>query len=281
MARFGINLMAWSGRIGPAELALLPRIAELGYAGVELPILSPDSLDPDAVRTALQAAGLECTVSSALPPGASLLDPDERERGVAWIDRVLAVAERCGARLLCGPLFHPVGVLPGRPPTEGEWESCVQGLRAIGERAANRGIILAIEPLNRFETHFLNTVADAMRLLDTVDHPSVGVHLDTFHMNVEEKNLRGAVRLAASRLAHIHFSENDRGIVGSGHVEWASVVGALRDVGYVSSDRWITFETFSSTVPEIAAATAIWRPIVPDAWTFARESLAFTRQLLG
>src|SRR5579885_3557712 len=103
--------MAWAGRIGPAELALLPRIAALGYSGVELPILSPDSLDPDTVRSALQVAGLGCTASSALPPGASLLDPDQRERGVAWIDQVLAVAERCGARLLCGPLYHPVGAL--------------------------------------------------------------------------------------------------------------------------------------------------------------------------
>lgn len=280
MARFGINLMAWSGRIGPAELALLPRIAELGYAGVELPILSPDSVDPDAARAALQEVGLECTASSALPPGASLLDPDERERGIAWIDRVLAAAERCGARLLCGPLFHPVGALPGRPPSDAEWESCIHGLRAAGARAADRGMILAIEPLNRFETHFLNTIADAMRLLDAVDHPAVGLHLDTFHMNVEEKVLAEAIKRAGSRLVHVHFSENDRGIVGSGHVDWASVVGALRAIGYLDGDRWITFETFSSSVPEIAAATAIWRPIVPDAWTFARASLDFARKLL-
>jgi D-psicose/D-tagatose/L-ribulose 3-epimerase len=280
MIRLGINLMAWSGQIGPAELALLPGIAALGYAGVELPLLSPDSVDPDAVRDALQATGLACTASSALPPGASLLDPDQRERGVAWIDRILSIASRCGARLLCGPLYHPVGALPGRPPNASEWESCVLGLRAAGTRAADRGMVLAIEPLNRFETHFLNTTADAVRLLDAVDHSAVRLHLDTFHMNVEEKDLPTAVRQAGWRVAHVHFSENDRGIVGTGHLAWSAVVDALRAIGYLEDDRWITFETFSSAVPEIAAATAIWRPLVPDAWTYARESLAFARKLL-
>lgn len=272
--------MAWSGRIGRSELDLLPRIAALGYDGVELPILSPDAVDPAAVRTALVHVGLVCTASGALPPGASLLDPAERERGVTWIDRTLEVAAGCGARLVCGPLYHPVGVLPGRARSDAEWDSCVQGLRAAGARAAERGMTLAIEPLNRFETHFLNTVGDACRLLDAVDCPSVGLHLDTFHQNVEEKDVAAAIRLADRRVVHVHFSENDRGTVGSGHVDWPAVRDALRAIGYLAGDHWITAETFSGAVPEIAAATAIWRPIVPDAWTYARESLAFVRDLL-
>jgi D-psicose/D-tagatose/L-ribulose 3-epimerase len=282
--RYGINLMAWSGRIGAAELALLPGIAALGYDGVELPVLAPDAVDPAAVRFALAEAGLACSASGALPRGASLLVPAERERGVAWIERTAEVAAACGARVLCGPLYHPVGALPGRPPTAEEWESCVVGLRAAGERAAARGVVLAIEPLNRFETHFLNTIDDACRLLDAVDHPGVGLHLDTFHQNIEEKDLRAAIRRAGHRVLHVHVSENDRGTVGSGHVPWDDARDALRAIGYLDGTSqtpgWITAETFSGAVPEIAAATAIWRPIVPDPWAYARDSLAFTKRLL-
>jgi D-psicose/D-tagatose/L-ribulose 3-epimerase len=279
--RLGINLMAWSGMVGPAELALLPRLAALGYDGVELPLLEPDQIDAGRVRAALVVAGLACTASGALPRGASLLDPAERERGVAWLDRCLAVAAACGATLLCGPLYAPVGVLPGRPPTPAEWESCVLGLRAAGERAAVHGVRLAIEPLNRFETHFLNTAADGLGLLAAVDSAAVGLHLDTFHMNIEEQNLAAAVQQAEARLMHVHFSANDRGIVGSGHIDWTGVRDALRAAGYDRPEGWVVAETFTGTVAAIAAATAVWRPLVPDPWTYAAESLTFMRRLFG
>lgn len=278
--KLGINLMAWSGSVGRAELALLPRIAALGYDGVELPILAPDQIEPAMVRQALGEVGLSCTASGAMPPGTSLLDPAERARGIAWLDRTLAIAAACGASLLCGPLYHPVGALPGRPPNAAEWDSAVVALRAVGKLAADRGLRLAMEPLNRFETHFLNTVEQAMRLLAEVDHPAVGLHLDTFHQNVEEKSVPEAIRRAGARAYHVHFSENDRGVVGSGHLEWSGVREAVGEIGYGDGDRWVTVETFSGTVPEIAAATAIWRPIVPDPWTYAEASLAFTRELL-
>ena len=119
----GINLMAWSGQVGAAELDLLPRIAALGYDGVELPLLAPDRIDTVRVRSALAAVGLACTASGALPPGASLLHPEERGRGVAWIDQGLSAAATCGASVLCGPFCAPVGALPGRAPTAAEWDS--------------------------------------------------------------------------------------------------------------------------------------------------------------
>jgi D-psicose/D-tagatose/L-ribulose 3-epimerase len=277
--RLGLNLMLWSGGVGQADLEPLPGIAALGYEGVELPLLAPDAVDAGAVRRALGSAGLACTASSALPRDASLLDPAERPRGVAFLGRTAAVAAACGASVLCGPLYSPVGLLPGRPRTQAEWASCVEGLRAAGDLAASHGVVLALEPLNRFETHFLNTVDDAVRLLDEVGHPAVALHLDTFHMNIEEKALPGAIGRAARHIRHVHFSENDRGTVGSGHVDWAGVTGALRAIDYRG---WVVAETFAARVPEIAAATAIWRDdIVPDAWAYAGDSLTFMRGLLG
>jgi D-psicose/D-tagatose/L-ribulose 3-epimerase len=277
MLRLGVNLMAWSGQV---DVGLFPRIADLGYDGVELPLLAPDAVDAPAVRQALAEAGLRCTASGALPPRASLLDPARRQRAVNWIDNCLACAAACGAEVLCGPFCAPVGELVGRGPTEAERESCLAGLRVLADRARARGVVLAIEVLNRFETYFMNTAADAVALIDAVDSPWVGAHLDTFHMNLEEKSVPAALRLAGRRLAHVHFSENDRGVVGSGHVDWPGVRAALRDAGYLASDRWIVAETFAGGVPEIAAATAIWRPLVPDPWTYARESLRFMKALL-
>jgi D-psicose/D-tagatose/L-ribulose 3-epimerase len=278
VVKLGVNLMAWSGTIGPAELELLPGIRELGYDGVELPIFDPAHVDSAAIRGACETAGLACTVSSALPRGSSLLAPADRDAGIDFIGRLARTAAACGARIVCGPLYAPVGALPGRPRTREEWDSCVTGLREAGRQAADEGITLAIEVLNRFETHFLNTTNDALELLNAVDHPAVRLHLDTFHMNVEERSLPAAVRRGALWLAHVHAAENDRGSVGSGHVDWPGVRTALTGARY---DGWIVAETFTSKIPEIAAATAVWRPLVEDGWAFARESGAFLRWLFG
>src|SRR5688572_12006512 len=146
--QIGINLMAWTGSVDDAALSLLPGIAELGYDGVELPIFAPETVDAVAVRRALEANRLDATVSTALPRGASLLEPDQRASGVDLLERIAAVAAACGATLVCGPIYAPVGQLPGRPRTAAEWESCVAGLRAAGERAARHGVTLAVELLN-------------------------------------------------------------------------------------------------------------------------------------
>ncbi len=277
--RLGLNLLAWSGEIGSTELALLPRIAELGYDGVELPLLAPDAVDSAAVRRALASAGLACTGSSVIPPGASLLDPEERRKGIAYLGRTAAVAAECGASVVCGPLYSPVGLIPGRPRTRAEWDSCVEGLRAAGDLAAGHGVVLAVEPINRFETHFLNTVGGAVALLDAVGHPAVGLHPDTFHMNIEEKQLPAAIARGARHTRHVHFSENDRGTVGSGHIDWDGVAAVLREGGY---QGWVVAETVAGWIPEIAAATSIWRgDIVPDVWSYAGDTLSFMRRLLG
>lgn len=268
--RLGINLMAWSGSIDPDALALFPRLAALGYDGVEIPIFAPEQIDTVAVRRACKSHELHCTVSTAMPRGASLLEPAEQEAGVAFLERCAATAAACGARIVCGPLYAPVGHLPGRPRTDSEWKLAVHGLRRAGERAATHGVTLAVELLNRFETHAFNTVTDGVALIQAVDHPAVGLHLDTFHLNIEEKDIPNAFLQAGPYLRHVHAAENDRGSVGSGHIPWNAVGDALRTIRY---DGWIVAETFTAAIPEIAAATAIWRPIVPDGWTYATESM--------
>jgi D-psicose/D-tagatose/L-ribulose 3-epimerase len=272
MTNFGINLMVWSGELGTQELALLPRIRAMGYSSVELPILEPELVDVAACRHAIQETGLSCTVSTALPARANLIDAGAAAAGLDFLEQVIGQAAALGAPLVCGPLAVPVGALRGRGYLPGEWEQGVRSLRQAGEIAARYGVTLALEPLNRFETFFVNTVADAVRLMEEVNHPAVGLLLDTFHMHIEEKSTATAIRHAQRHIRHFHASENDRGIVGSGQVAWNPIFDALRADHYSGT---ITVESFNAVIPELAGATCIWRPLAPDADTLARESLAF------
>ncbi len=274
---FGINLMVWNGQVGRAELALLPMLQEMGYDGVELPLFDPDSFALEQIQPRLAETTLACTISTAMPAGINLIDADQRAAGVAFLRRVIEQAAALGAQLICGPLAAPVGERRGRGYTTEEWASCVQALQEAGAMAADHGITLALEPLNRFETFIVNTVADGVRLMDEVDRPAVGLLLDTFHMHIEEKQSAAAIRHAARHLKHFHASENDRGIVGSGQVAWPSIFGALQDIQY---GRWIVVESFGHAIPELAGAACVWRPLAPSPEILASKSLDYLRRHL-
>lgn len=272
MRGFGINLLVWNSKIGPEELALLPRLAALGYDSVEIPIFAPEQFPTAQVAAAVRDAGLACTVSATPPAPHSLLDPATAPAALDFLGQVIDCAVALGADLVCGPLAHPVGLLRGRGCTAAEWQAAVAGLQAAGDRAAAAGVTLALEPLNRFETYFVNTVEQGLQLMDEVDHPAVGLLLDTFHMHIEEKSTPDALAAGARHLRHFHASENDRGIVGSGQVPWPAVWAALDQAGY---DGWVTVESFNAFLPELAGATCIWRPLAPDPMTLAADSLTF------
>ena len=277
MTTIGVNLMVWNGQVGAAELALLPQIKAMGYASVELPVFAPDAFDAATLKEALQTHGLICTVSTALPAEVNLIDEDRRAAGVRYLQQVIQVAAQVGATVICGPLAAPVGERRGRGYTQTEWDSCVLGLRAAGEMAADHGIALALEPLNRFETFIVNTVADGVRLVEAVANPAVGLLLDTFHMHIEEKSTAAAIRHAGRHLKHFHASENDRGTVGTGQVAWPSVFGALRDIDYRGQ---IVVESFGHAIPELAGAACVWRPLAASPEALAQGSITYLRKHL-
>jgi len=278
MIPLGINTMVWTGSFSAKNLALLDTIRSAGFEVVELGIFDFPALDCGAVRSALRANGLACTATSALPDDMSLLDanPEARRRTVEWVRRAVDTLAAVGASILAGPFYAPVGFLPGRRRTADEWNYTVEGLRQVGESIAGSGVRLAIEPLNRFETYFLNTASDALRLCREVDHPSVGILFDTFHANVEEKDLPSALQSLRQALYHVHLSENDRGIPGTGHVPFRQVFDALRRMDYAGA---AVVESFATTIPEIARAAAIWRDLYPSSDSFAADSAAFLRGL--
>jgi D-psicose/D-tagatose/L-ribulose 3-epimerase len=278
--KLGVNTFIWSAEFGRAQLALLPRIKEHGFDGVEIPMFDPAGFPAADIRSALAANDLECTVCSIIPHGRSLIsdDADVRRRTQQHLHDAIQATAEAGAQVIDGPLYSPVGYLSGRRRTPDEWRWAIEGYRSVTSTLDSYDVTLAIEPLNRFETYFLNTAADAAALCEEIGHPRVGVAFDTFHANIEEKSLAGACRRLGRHLKHVQISENDRGTPGSGHVDWARLLRALGDLEY---DRWLTIESFGPSLGAFSAAVAIWRDIEPTPDSIAFDGIAFLRRALS
>lgn len=264
--------------VGPGHDADLARIAEIGWDGVEVPVLSGTPGDCEVLGRKLDALGLGRTTTSIVPsPDAdpSSADAAVRGRGIAHLDWALDCAIAMGAESLGGPFHAPLGHFTGRGPTEDELGRGADAHRGLAERASAVGMILSLEPLNRFETHFLNTAAQARAYAERVGHPAFRIMFDTFHANIEEADPVGAPATLAGHLGVVHLSENDRGIPGRGHVDFVGTLATLKRVGW---DGWLVMEAFGSALPDIAAATRVWRPLFPDLDTLYSEGHAHLRR---
>ena len=278
--KFGVNTFIWSEAFDRSNLPLLPKVKAWGFDGVEVPLFRPAEFAAGDIRKGVEANGLECTVCSVLLPGLSLISDDAavRTKTHAHMQETVKAAADAGAKVLAGPLYSPVGYLPGRRRTGDEWKWAVEGYQSLGETLTRHDVTVAIEPLNRFETFFLNTARDAAALAAEINNPRVGILFDTFHANIEEKDIAAGYRIVGKQLKHVHACENDRGIPGSGHVEWPSVFQALRDVKY---DGWLTIESFGFALPNLSAAAAIWRDIESTPESIAVEGVKFLKRNVG
>jgi D-psicose/D-tagatose/L-ribulose 3-epimerase len=275
--KFGVNTFIWSASFDKSNLPLLPLIKEAGFDGVEVPLFRPSDFAAADIRRGIEKNGLECTVCSVLTGGMNMISDDAgvRSRTRTHMQNCIKAAAEAGASIMAGPLYSPVGYLPGRRRTADEWRWARDCYQTISPVLENHGVTIAIEPLNRFETYFLNTAADAVALVSEINHPNVGVLFDTFHANIEEKNIGDAYRLVGPHLKHVHTCENDRGTPGSGHVEWPQVFQALRETGY---DGWLTIESFGFSLGELSAAASIWRDLAPSPEIIAFEGVKFLKQ---
>jgi D-psicose/D-tagatose/L-ribulose 3-epimerase len=274
--KYGVNTMVWTTRVTEHHWPLLSRIKDWGFDGVEL-FLSPDEpADLPAARRMLDDLKLGRTTCSVLPRDANPVSPqtEVRARGTDFLRRCVDRTAELGADLICGPLYAGLGVMTGTRRTEEEWKRAVGHLQAAADHAQKLGVTLCIEPLNRFETYFLNTQKDAARLVQAVGAPNIKVHFDTFHANIEEQHPAESLRSIANELGHVHISENDRGIPGTGHNDWRGILSALKDVGY---DGWLTIESFAQPEPDLAAAAAIWRDLAPSGDELAFQGLQFIK----
>jgi D-psicose/D-tagatose/L-ribulose 3-epimerase len=212
-----------------------------------------------------------------LSGGTNVISEDAavRRRTRTHLEDTVKAAAEVGAKIIAGPLYSPVGYLPGRRRTADEWKWAVECYQSLGPVLERHGVTVALEPLNRFETYFLNTAADAVALCDAIGHPNVGILFDTFHANIEEKDIGRAYRTVAKHLKHVHTCENDRGIPGTGHIEWPCVFAALKQIGY---DGWVVIESFGFAIEAIAAAACIWRDIAPTPDVIAWEGVEFLKK---
>lgn len=275
--KFGVNTFIWSAAVDGDLLNLFPSIKEHGFDGVELPLIRPAQLPVSDVRRSLDRNQLACTFCSVLPDALSVIADDAgvRQKAREHLSDCVRVAAEAGAHILAGPLYSPVGYLPGRRRTPDEWKRAVECYQSLGATLQSYGVTVAIEPLNRFETYFLNTAADAAKLAAAIDHPNVGILFDTFHANIEEKDVALALQSVAPYLKHLHASENDRGTPGTGHTDWPGVFRTLGDIRY---DAWVTIESFGFSLGDLSAAASIWRDLAPTVESIAFDGVDFLKR---
>ena len=279
---FGASTFIWESPFGNDKMYLARHVADLGFDVLEVCIEDPGLVDASAIRQAAGEAGVGISVCGAFGPDRDVSheDPERRRAGIDYLKFCIGLAADVGSADVIGPMYSATG--KARLISEEERERqrgwAADGLSEAADYAGERGVGLAIEPLNRFETDMVNTVEQGLDLCERIGRENVGLLLDTFHMNIEEKSIPDAIRTAGDRLRHFHSCENDRGAPGSGHVDWAATFEALSDVGY---DGLVVIESFTPEIKEIARAVSAWRPVANSGDELAREGLAFLKRNLA
>lgn len=281
--KFGVNTFVWVSPCTTASVqALAPQVKAMGFDILEIAVEDTALIDVARVRQSLDANGLQAVVCGAFGPDRNLCssNPAIVMNAKGYIRWLVDAAVELKSPVVCGPMYSAVGKphLEDERARKAEWERAVSGICEMAQYARPKGIRLALELLNRFETDMLNVVSQGLRFIDQTGMDNVGFHLDSFHMHLEEKNSGDAIRLAGQKIFHFHACENDRGIPGSGQVHWDEIVQALKDVRY---DGPVVIESFTSQVKEIARAVCIWREIAPSQDAIAVQGLHFLKSLLS
>lgn len=280
--KFGASTFIWVSPFSNSTLDLADKVRQMGFDILEICIEDPKTIDPKRVAERLEKTGMEATICGAFGPDrdASSDDAAVRAQAVDYIKKCIDFAKDFKSPVVAGPMYSAVGKtrLLSKEEKQKQVQWAVESLRKASDYAGERGVKLALEPLNRFETDFVNTVEQGQELLDQIGNPNVGFLLDTFHMNIEEKDVPAAIRSAGSKIFHFHTCENDRGTPGTGHVQWTSVRDALKEVGY---DGPVVIEAFNSDIKEIARAVALWRPLASSPDALAEDGLRFLKRLFS
>ncbi|HSB78764.1 MAG TPA: sugar phosphate isomerase/epimerase family protein [Candidatus Methylomirabilis sp.] len=281
--RIGAHAQIWVAPFTGNTLDLVGRVRDLGFDAIDINVGElPPPFQAAELRRRLTESHLQGSLGAFLTAQRDITSGDAgvRRTGVEFLRGVARLCGEVGAKTFIGPMHseirrqHP----DPAPVREERWKRCVEGLAAVAREAEQVGIHVAVEVLNRYESDFLTTTADGVRLCHAVGNPRLGLLLDTFHMNIEEQRIGDAFRSAAGHVYHVHTCENDRGAPGGGHLDWVEVRNALRDIGY---DGVCTIESYNPDLPMLAQRTSFWRPVASGPDELAREGLAFLRRLFG
>ena len=277
MIKYGMNLLLWTSDVTEELFPLFGQLKDIGYDAVELPIFDVDEAKYSRIGQELQKNELQATAVTVCAEDANPISPDAavRRAAVANLKQTVDMCVASGATHLCGPIHSTLGKFSGMGRTQDEWNRSKDVLSEVADYARTGDVTLVVEYLNRFECYFLNTAADAAQFCREVNHPNVRTMYDTFHANIEEKSITEAVKACSEYLAHVHISENDRSTPGEGGVNWDESFAALKQVGY--DDGYLTIEAFGQALPELAAATCIWRRMFETELDVARNGLEFMK----
>lgn len=276
--KLGIHAMAWTPHWSDDSLPLIDRVADLGLDFIEIPLMGIDDVHPGPIRVRLDGAGIDVVTSTVLSESTDITSPDPavRAAGLAYLRRCVEVTAELGAPQFSGVIYGMHGKRPRERPGRQEWEWSAECLARLAEYAAEAGITLGLEPVNRYESPLINTCEQALRLAEMIGAANIKIHLDTYHMNIEEKSWRDPVALAGERLCHFHLCENDRGIPGSGLVDWEELFGALGKLHYKG---YAGLESFVDVSGDMVAGTCVWRDLAPSGDVLVNEGTAFLRRL--
>ena len=277
---FGVSTWLWTSPFTTkSAFALFPKIKQMGYDVVEIPVEYPELIDGQQVKKALDRHGLTAVVCGAFGPTRDLTheDPAVHQTCFDYIAECFALCQAWDADFLAGPMYAAVGKtrMLSAEERKVEWDRAVTNLRKVCNTADQYGLSIALEALNRFESDLVNTTEDVRCLVKDINHKAAGIMLDAFHMNIEEPNMKDAVRRAGDKLLHVQIADNYRGTPGTGSVRWNLLAEGLREIKY---DRVISIESFTPEIKELAGAVCIWRHLAPDQDLFASDGLAFMKK---
>jgi D-psicose/D-tagatose/L-ribulose 3-epimerase len=280
--RFGLNTFLFTSPFVTSSTKLFPKFKQWGFQTVEIPVEDPSHIDPVRVKKALDQHGLVCgSVCACMGPDRDLRgDSKQQQTGLKYMMTLIDQMVALDCPSLIGPVYSAVGRADAVPAKEyrQQWKTVVKNLKTLCKHAHERGKKVCLEPLNRFETDFINTCDQGLRMLNDVGSPALKLHLDTFHMNIEEKDQGAAIRKAGKALGHFHACGSDRGTPGKDHIDWKSIVAALKAVNYQND---VVIESFTTDVKVIARAAAIWRRIEPTQDEIAVDGVKFLRKIFA
>lgn len=281
--KFGVSTFLWVSPFTSSNFDLVYKIKKMGFDIIEVAVEKKELIDWVKLKEIVKETGLQVTVSGAFGTERDISsdDPNIRAKGLQYITDCIEIAQNMGSPIFGGPVYSAVGktrfISEEQKKRERGW--CIENLIKVGKFAENHGIIVGVEPLNRFETDMINTADQAISLVKEVDHPNIKIQLDTFHCNIEEKNIPDTIRKVGNDLlCHIQGNESDRGTPGTGNLDWAGIKAALAEIGY---DKAIVIETFGEVSEEIAKAASIWRPLANSSDELAIEGLQFYKKLFA
>jgi D-psicose/D-tagatose/L-ribulose 3-epimerase len=282
MTKIGASSYIWVSPFSTERLDQLSHAKSIGFDVYEIAVENPDVIDIERVRDEALRVGINVNICGAFGETRDISsDVSEfRENGIAYIKTLVDMAQTVGSPYVAGPMYAAVGRtrLATSEEKRKQVELAAENLKSLADYAAKRNVTLALEPLNRFETDFMNTVEQGLEFLKLVNFDNVGFLLDTFHMNIEEKSLPSAIHMAKGKIVDFHSCANDRGTPGEDHFDWQSIRQALMDAEYAGP---VVIESFTPEITEIAKAVSLWRPLAQSPDKLAKDGLAFLNNVFN